>query len=124
MDVSALTTGVLYPWKQYSSYIHSTRIVSQFSKYFHIIFEYTLGPCRGITVFDAFSIGLKGLETLIVFCSVLKVGPITSLESHFPDPGIFWGRATFNGSLRALEALMAREGPFPDRHSWDTLSDT
>ena len=78
----------------------------------------------GITIFDVFSIGLKVLYSLMVFSSVLKVGPITSLESHFPDPGIFLGRATFNGSLRALEALMAREGPFPDRHSWDTLSDT
>ena len=78
----------------------------------------------GITIFDVFSIGLKVLYSLMVFCSVLKVGPITSPESTFPDPGIFLGRATFNGSLRALETLIAREGPFPDRHSWDTLSDT
>jgi hypothetical protein len=60
----------------------------------------------GITIFDVFSIGLKVLYSLMVFSSVLKVGPITSLESHFPDPGIFLGRATFNGSLRALESAM------------------
>ena len=92
--MSALTAGVLYPWKQYSSYIHSTRIVSQFSKFFHIFFEYTLGSYRGITILDVFSIGLKVLETLMLSSSVLKVGPITSPESPFPDPGIFWGRAT------------------------------
>jgi hypothetical protein len=60
----------------------------------------------GITIPNVFSIGLKVLYSLMLFCSVLKVGPITHLESHFPDPGIFLGRATFNGSLRALESAM------------------
>jgi hypothetical protein len=108
----------------YSQYPDCFTILKVFSKYFHIDFESTLRPSMGITIFDVFSIGLKVSYSLIVFCSVLKVGPITSLESTFPDPGIFWGRATFNGSLRALEALIAREGPFPDRHNWLTLSDT
>jgi hypothetical protein len=81
----------------YSQYPDCFTILKVFSKYFHRYLESTLDPYRGITILDVFSIGLGVSYSLMAICSVLKVGPITSPESPFPDPGIFWGRATLMG---------------------------